>query len=85
MLATVRDCHVSDPLTAAPQPPPDEAPAARKAWLASECEAKKVSDGIDEQLGQEKEARKAKLKVDWKIYDVGGYVFLCCFDDPIPI
>jgi guanine nucleotide-binding protein subunit alpha len=85
MLAAVRDRGVSDSLTADPQPPPDEAPAAREARLASEREPKNVSDGIDEQVRQEKEARNATLKVDWKIYDVGGYVCLCCFNDPIPI
>ncbi|KAF8520549.1 guanine nucleotide binding protein, alpha subunit [Gautieria morchelliformis] len=62
MLAAVRDRRASDPLTAALQPPPDETPSAREARLASEREAKKISDGIDEQLRQEKEARKAKLK-----------------------
>jgi hypothetical protein len=83
MLAAVRDRRVSDPLTAAPQPLPDEAPAAREARLASGRDAKKVSDGMDEQLRQEKGARNARLKVHWKSYEVGGYVCLCCSDDHI--
>jgi hypothetical protein len=62
MLATARDRRVSDPLTAALLPPPDETAAAREARLANEREAKKVSDSIDEQIRQEKDARKAKLK-----------------------
>ena len=62
MIAATRDRRVSDPLTVALQPPPNETPAARDARLASEREAKKISDSIDEQIRQEKESRKAKLK-----------------------
>lgn len=54
--------RLSDPLTAALQPPSDETEVQREARLASEREAKKISDGIDEQLRQEKEALKAKAK-----------------------
>lgn len=58
----VRDRRVSDPLTAALQPPPDETPAARGTRLAEERQAKKISDDIDEQIRQEKEAQRAKLR-----------------------
>ncbi|KAF8521927.1 guanine nucleotide binding protein, alpha subunit [Hysterangium stoloniferum] len=60
--AVARNRRVSDPLTAALQPPPDESPADREARLAKEREAKKISDSIDEQLRLEKEALKAKLR-----------------------
>jgi guanine nucleotide-binding protein subunit alpha len=60
--AVVRDRRVSDPLTAALQPPPDESPAARDARIAKEREAKQISDSIDEELRLEKEALKTKLK-----------------------
>jgi len=43
-------------------PPPDETPQEREARLEKEREAKKISDGIDEQLKAEKEAIKARLK-----------------------
>ena len=62
MVTTARTRRVSDPLTAALQPPPDETVDAREARIANEREAKKVSDSIDEQIRQEKDARKAKLK-----------------------
>lgn len=62
MVTTARTRRVSDPLTAALQPPPDETVDAREARIANEREAKKISDSIDEQIRQEKDARKAKLK-----------------------
>lgn len=62
MVAANAARRLSDPLTAALQPPSNETDAQREARLASEREAKKVSDGIDEQLRQEKEALKAKAR-----------------------
>lgn len=47
-----------DPLAAAIAPPPDETPAARTARLRAEAEARRVSDEIDEQLKQERAARR---------------------------
>ncbi|KAF8573460.1 G-alpha-domain-containing protein [Ramaria rubella] len=59
MLAARR---LSDPLAAALQPPPDESPKTRDARLADERAAQKVSDAIDEELRQEREERKARLR-----------------------
>ncbi|KAF8589302.1 G-alpha-domain-containing protein [Ramaria rubella] len=59
MLAARR---LSDPFLAALQPPPDESPEAREARLATEREAKRISDAIDEELRKEREERKAKLR-----------------------
>ncbi|KAF8587094.1 G-alpha-domain-containing protein [Ramaria rubella] len=59
MLVTRR---VSDPFVIALQPPPNESPEARNVRIAKEREAKKISDAIDEQLRQEREERKIKLR-----------------------
>ncbi|KAI9463919.1 guanine nucleotide binding protein, alpha subunit [Russula earlei] len=48
----------SDPLAAAIAPPHDESPDARTARLRAEAEARRVSDEIDEQLKQERAARR---------------------------
>ncbi len=47
-----------DPLDAVIAPPKDESPAARAARLRAEAEAKRVSDEIDEQLKQDRVARR---------------------------
>ncbi|KAI0248951.1 G-alpha-domain-containing protein [Lactifluus subvellereus] len=47
-----------DPLAAAIAPPPNETLAARAARLRAEAEARRVSDEIDEQLKQERAARR---------------------------
>lgn len=60
--SVVASRRLSDPLTAALQPPSDETEVQREARLASEREAKKISDNIDEQLRQEREALKTKAK-----------------------
>lgn len=49
---------LSDPLTAALLPPPDESPSAREHRLKAEIDAKKVSDSIDDMLRQERSERK---------------------------
>ena len=59
---SARERRLSDPLTAALQPPPDETPEQREERLAKEKEAKKISDSIDEQIRLEKEALNAKKK-----------------------
>lgn len=48
----------NDPLTAAIAPPKNESAAARAARLRAEAEAKRVSDEIDEQLKQDRVARR---------------------------
>jgi guanine nucleotide-binding protein alpha-1 subunit len=54
----------SDPLTAALQPPPDETLQQREKRLQAECAAKKVSDGIDDMLRNERnEKKRAKNEV----------------------
>ena len=55
---------LSDPLTAALQPPPNETEDEREQRLNAEYEAKKVSDGIDQMIAKEKnELKKAKPEV----------------------
>jgi len=48
----------NDPLTAAIAPPKNESAAARAARLRAEAEARRVSDEIDEQLKQDRVARR---------------------------
>ncbi len=48
----------NDPLTAAIAPPKNESPAARVARLRAEAEARRISDEIDEQLKQDRVARR---------------------------
>lgn len=47
-----------DPLAAAIAPPKNESPAARAVRLRAEAEARRVSDEIDEQLKQDRVARR---------------------------
>jgi hypothetical protein len=47
-----------DPLAAAIAPPKNESPAARAVRLRVEAEARRVSDEIDEQLKQDRVARR---------------------------
>ncbi|KAG5635583.1 hypothetical protein H0H81_010729 [Sphagnurus paluster] len=51
-----------DPLALALAPPPDETPEARAVRELAEAEAKRVSDGIDEQLKREREAERKKKR-----------------------
>jgi hypothetical protein len=48
----------NDPLTAAIAPPKHESTSARAARLRAEAEARRVSDEIDEQLKQDRAARR---------------------------
>lgn len=55
---------MSDPkFWAALQPPQNESPADRDRRLFAELEAKRVSDGIDEMLRQEKKEKRMKQEV----------------------
>ena len=54
---------MSDPFWAALQPPPNESPADRDRRLFAEFEAKRISDGIDEMLGQERKERRMKQEI----------------------
>ncbi|KAH0837885.1 hypothetical protein J3R83DRAFT_6113 [Lanmaoa asiatica] len=54
---------MSDPFWAALQPPPNESPADRDRRLFAELEAKRVSDGIDEMLRQERKELRTKQEV----------------------
>ncbi|RDB29275.1 Guanine nucleotide-binding protein alpha-4 subunit [Hypsizygus marmoreus] len=56
---------LSDPLAAALLPPPNESPIQRELRLKAENEARKVSEGIDEMIRQERnERKKAKAEVN---------------------
>jgi hypothetical protein len=56
---------LSDPLAAALLPPPNESPVQREMRLKAETEAKKVSEGIDEMIRQERyERKKSKAEVN---------------------
>ena len=48
----------NDPLAAAIAPPKNESTPARAARLRAEAEARRVSDEIDEQLKQDRAARR---------------------------
>jgi guanine nucleotide-binding protein subunit alpha len=61
---------LSDPLSKALQPPPDESPAARDRRLKREAEAKKVSDDIDEMIKHDR-AQLKKQKQAVKILLLG--------------
>lgn len=55
---------LSDPLAVALLPPPNETTAQRERRLHAEHEAKKISDGIDEMIRQEKyDKKRAKGQV----------------------
>lgn len=54
---------MSDPFWAALQPPQNESPADRDRRLFAELEAKRVSDGIDEMLRQERKELRMKQEV----------------------
>ena len=54
---------MSDPFWAALQPPPNESPADRDRRLFAELEAKRVSDGIDEMLRQERKEQRMKQEI----------------------
>jgi hypothetical protein len=59
------DRRLSDPLSAALLPPPNETPEERDIRIRAENEAKKVSDGIDEMIRQERmEKKKARAEVN---------------------
>jgi tRNA U34 5-carboxymethylaminomethyl modifying GTPase MnmE/TrmE len=61
MSSTNRSRSLSDPISAALLPPPNESAADREKRLQAEEQAKKVSDGIDEMLKAERnDRRKAK-------------------------
>ena len=51
-----------DPLTRAIAPPPNETPQERRAREAAEAEARRISDMIDDEIRQEREAEKRKKK-----------------------
>ena len=56
---------LSDPLAAALLPPPNESPVQREMRLKAETEAKKVSEGIDEMIRQERsERKKSKAEIN---------------------
>jgi hypothetical protein len=61
---------LSDPLAAALLPPPNETQDEREIRLNAEYEAKKVSDGIDQMLANERNQRK-KGKGDVKVLLLG--------------
>lgn len=54
---------MSDPFWAVLQPPPNESPADRDRRLVAEFEAKRVSDGIDEMLRQERKEKRMKQEI----------------------
>lgn len=59
----------SDPFWAALQPPENESPADRDRRLFEELEAKRVSDGIDDMLRQER--KELRMKQEIKILLLG--------------
>lgn len=61
-----------DPLTLAIAPPPDETPEQRQAREAEEAEAKRISDGIDDQIRLEREQLK-KTKKPVKLLLLGTF------------
>jgi guanine nucleotide-binding protein alpha-1 subunit len=76
-----------DPLTAAIAPPPNETPDARTARLRAEAEARRVSDEIDEQLKQERAARR-RLRPCVKVLLLGqsesGMYYLLSYQTTFP-
>jgi guanine nucleotide-binding protein subunit alpha len=61
---------LSDPLAAALLPPPNESPVQREMRLKAETDAKKISEGIDEMIMQERYDRK-KSKTEVKVLLLG--------------
>ncbi|KII94317.1 hypothetical protein PLICRDRAFT_675360 [Plicaturopsis crispa FD-325 SS-3] len=61
---------LSDPFAAVLRPPPDETPEQREDRLIAEQEAKKVSDGIDEQIRNERNEKK-RGKTEVKVLLLG--------------
>ncbi|KAK7026128.1 hypothetical protein VNI00_015703 [Paramarasmius palmivorus] len=61
---------LSDPLTAALLPPPNETPEERQQRIKAESEAKKISDGIDEMIRQERNELK-KTRPDVSVLLLG--------------
>lgn len=57
-LESYRRRSTSDPLSAALLPPPNESPIQKEIRLKAETEARKVSEGIDEMIRQERNERK---------------------------
>ena len=51
-----------DPLVVATAPPPNETPEQRRVREATEAEAKRISDQIDEQIRSEMEQRNTTRK-----------------------
>jgi guanine nucleotide-binding protein subunit alpha len=62
---------LSDPLSAALQPPANETLAEKERRLIAEHEAKQISDNIDEMLRQEKNDRKRAKATQVKILLLG--------------
>lgn len=55
----------SDPLARVLLPPPNESPEERELRIARENDAKKISDGIDEMIRQERiERKKSRAEVN---------------------
>ena len=61
----VRGRTLSDPLSAALLPPPDESPIERDLRVKAAIDAKKVSDSIDDMIRMERnERKKSKAEVN---------------------
>jgi hypothetical protein len=60
-----------DPFYEFMQAPPDETPAQKTARLKRELDAQRVSDGIDEDIKQEREMEKKKEKTIIKVLLLG--------------
>ena len=63
MNSTTRTHSLSDPISAALLPPPNESAADREKRLRAEEHAKKISDDIDEMLKAERNERRKKSPV----------------------
>lgn len=53
----------TDPFYEFMQPPPDETPAQKTARLKRELDAQRVSDGIDEEIKQERAMERKKKHI----------------------
>jgi hypothetical protein len=62
---------LSDPLSAALLPPPNETPLERERRLHAEFQAKQVSDGIDEMIRKERFERKKTKTAEVKVLLLG--------------
>ena len=70
--STTRQTYDDDPLTLAMRPPPNETEDERGRRLQLEEDAKRVSDVIDEELRQEKMARRRLSRRVTKILLLGA-------------